>query len=135
MAEETKANNTTKEVMVVAKNTTKKPDQGARNLTILGISAILLAIAATGLELWIYHESGDIYLDRSRPGFLPDADEAEEETSVASNYSYSENGALDGKELDTYLQELKKIEDLLVKIQNPYGANALSDESLGINAE
>ena len=66
---------------------------------------------------------------------MPDADEAEEETSVASNYSYSENGALDGKELDTYLQELKKIEDLLGKIQNPYGANALSDESLGINAE
>lgn len=127
--------NSTKEIMAVTKPAARKPDQGARNLVILGVVATLIALISTGLELWIYHESGDIYLDRSRPGFLPDADEAEEDTGATSNYSYSDNGALDGGELDDYLQELKKVEESLGKIQNPYGSNALSDESLGIKAE
>lgn len=112
-----------------------KNDHGARNLAILGLGAILLTLTMTGLELWIYRESGDIYLDRSRPGFLPDAEEAEEETEVESNYVYPENGALDGEELDNYLKELKKIEEHLGKIQDPYSENALSDKSLGITGD
>lgn len=112
----------------------KLQDSGARNLTILGVGAILLALASTSLELWIYRETGDIYLDRSRPGFLPDADEVEEENETDSGYTYSENGALDKGELDEYLKELKKVEDTLKKIQDPYSAGALSDKSLGIEA-
>lgn len=113
----------------------KKVDRGARNLVILGVGATLIATAATALELWVYHESGDIYLDRSRPGFLPDAEEVEEETETNSNYTYSENGPLDKDELDEYLKELKKVEDALKKIQNPYSENALSNKSLGIEVE
>ena len=116
-------------------NAAKKADRGARNLTILGVGAFLIAIAVTGLELWIYRESGDIYLDRSRPGFLPDAEEVEEETETSSSYVYSENGTLDGEELKEYLDELKKIEHAIDKIQDPYGSSALSDKSLGISAE
>lgn len=112
----------------------KKREQGARNLTILGVSAILIALVATSLELWIYRETGDIYLDRSRPGFLPDAEEAEEDTEADSGYIYPESGTLDAGELDDYLRELKKVEESLGKIQNPYGSNALSNESLGIEA-
>lgn len=112
-----------------------KQDRGGRNLVILGVGAIILTLAMTGLELWIYRKSGDIYLDRSRPGFLPDAEEAEEGSDISSNYVYPENGPLDGEELDEYLQELRKIEDRLGKIPDPYGQNALSDESLGISEE
>lgn len=112
----------------------KKQEQGARNLTLLGVGAILIAIVATSLELWIYRETGDIYLDRSRPGFLPDAEEVEEDTEADSGYIYPENGALDASELDDYLRELRKVEESLNKIQNPYGSNALSNESLGIEA-
>lgn len=113
----------------------KKTDRGARNLTILGVGAILIALSATMLELWIYRESGDIYLDRSRPGFLPDVDEVEEETEANSSYAYPENGTLDRAELGEYLDELKKVEDALKKIQDPYGASTLSDKSLGISEE
>lgn len=102
-------------------------------MTILGAVAILITLVATGLELWIYRASGDIYLDRSRPGFLPDAEEVEEETEASSNYAYPENGALDKSELEEYLKELKKIEDTLKKVQNPYSESALSDKSLGIS--
>ena len=45
---------------------------GARNLLILGCSAIAITAITTGLSLFIYRQTGDIYLDRSRPGFLPD---------------------------------------------------------------
>ena len=117
--------------MTEAQASTKKHDRGARNLMILGVGAVLITLAATGLELWIYRASGDIYLDRSRPGFLPDSEEVEEETEANSNYIYSENGPLDKNELEEYLEELKKIEDNLKKIPNPYGDSALSDESLG----
>lgn len=114
---------------------TKKADHGARNLIILGVEAVVIALATTALELWIYRASGDIYLDRSRPGFLPDAEEVEEETEADSNYTYPENGALDKTELEEYLKELKKVEDTLKKVQNPYGEGALSDKSLGILEE
>ena len=43
---------------------------GAR-VVILGVVAIMIAVATTGVSLAVYHNSGDIYLDRSRPGFLP----------------------------------------------------------------
>ena len=45
---------------------------GGRNLVLLGVGSILIAFIMTGVSLAVYHNSGDIYLDRSRPGFLPD---------------------------------------------------------------
>jgi alpha-galactosidase/6-phospho-beta-glucosidase family protein len=39
----------------------------------------MIALATTGVSLAIYHNSGDIYLDRSRPGFLPDEQEIKQE--------------------------------------------------------
>ena len=50
--------------------------QGGRNLMILGCGAIFLAGVTTTASLMIYRSSGDIYLDRSRPGYLPDSEEA-----------------------------------------------------------
>ena len=61
----------------------KKMTHGGRNLVILGVAATVIAIITTGVSLLIYHNSGDIYLDRSRPGFLPDEEEAEEDHGAA----------------------------------------------------
>ena len=47
------------------------------NLFLLGVGATLIAMLTTGISILIYHYSGDIYLDRSRPGFLPDKEEIE----------------------------------------------------------
>ena len=52
--------------------------RGGKNLVLLGASAVLIATVTTCISLAIYHNSGDIYIDRSRPGFLPDKEEIEE---------------------------------------------------------
>ena len=51
--------------------------KGGKNLVLLGVLAVLIATVTTCISLAIYHNSGDIYLDRSRPGFLPDEEEIE----------------------------------------------------------
>ena len=107
--------------------------KGSRNLVILGAAACLIATVTTSIELVIYRTSGDIYLDRSRPGFLPDEDEVEADHQNESTYTYPDAGELDADELDKYLEELKKIEAYIKKISDPYGAAPLSDESLGIS--
>lgn len=105
---------------------------GRRNLILLGVTAVLITAVATTVELYIYRVSGDIYLDRSRPGYLPDETEAEEETEAKSSYTYSDTGALDRKELDEYLKELESVQDHLERLPDPYAPGPLSDESLGI---
>lgn len=106
---------------------------GGRNLAILGIVSILIATATTAASLLVYRNSGDIYLDRSRPGYLPDEEEANEEAATTNtNFVYSDTGALDKTELQEYLDTLKSFNDRLDSLSNPYSPDPLSDESLGI---
>lgn len=105
---------------------------GGRNLAILGIGAIILAGVTTGISLMVYRNSGDIYLDRSRPGYLPDEDEVNEEPVTSTNYSYPDYGPLDKAELQRYLEELKTIKTRVDALSDPYAPSPLSDESLGI---
>lgn len=107
--------------------------KGSRNLIILGGVACLIAVVTTSVELTVYRNSGDIYLDRSRPGFLPDEDEVEASHQDASAYSYPDTGDLDADELDEYLEELKTVELHIKRLADPYGPTPLSDESLGIS--
>lgn len=106
--------------------------KGARNLIILGGVACLIAAITTSIELIVYRNSGDIYLDRSRPGFLPDEDEVEANHQDESTYSYPDTGNLDADELDKYLEELRLVEAHIKRLADPYGPSPLSDESLGI---
>lgn len=106
-------------------------NNGGRNLTLLGAGAILITALTTGLSLFVYWRSGDIYLDRSRPGYLPDEDEASEEAE-GTDFEYADTGPIDGEELDRYLKEYKKLDDRLENISDPYSPAPLSDESLGI---
>ena len=64
---------------------------GGRKLIILGIASALIALATTGISLAIYHNSGDIYLDRSRPGFLPDEDEKGDDNNNLSDSRYNDS--------------------------------------------
>lgn len=107
--------------------------KGSRNLIILGGVSCLIAAVTTGIELIVYRNSGDIYLDRSRPGFLPDEDEVEANHQDESAYSYPDTGDLDVDELDKYLEELKTVESHIKRLADPYGPTPLSDESLGIS--
>lgn len=106
---------------------------GGRNLTLLGAGAILITALTTGLSLFVYWRSGDIYLDRSRPGYLPDEDEASVEAET-TDFEYSDTGPIDKDELERYLEEYKKLNNRLEEFSDPYSAAPLSDESLGIPA-
>lgn len=106
--------------------------RGSRNLLILGLGSILLAGTTTTISLAIYRNTGDIYLDRSRPGFLPDKEEVEAETEATTSFTYGDTGPLNGDELDEYLAELKKIEDRLNNLPDAFSGVPLSDESLGL---
>lgn len=116
---------------VPAQNGTTK-SRGGRNLMILGIGAMIFTLVTTGVSLWIYRSTGDIYLDRSRPGFLPDEEEADKNTQANTSFTYSDTGPLDRDELDNYLDELQTINERLRALADPYAPSPLSDESLGI---
>lgn len=105
---------------------------GGRNLTILGVGALLITILTTTASLLIYRNSGDIYLDRSRPGYLPDEDEVKEEPVTNNSFSYPDIGPLNKAELEQYLKELRAINARLEALSDPYAPGPLSDESLGI---
>ena len=101
---------------------------------ILGLGAVLIASITTGVSLAIYHKSGDIYLDRSRPGFLPDEEEVEEEEAKEEDkeYDFKQNDKLSAEVLDEYLENFQKEVDAIDAYKEPFNEKILSDEELGI---
>lgn len=111
----------------------KKLNRGGRNLVLLGVAATVIAGITTGVSLVVYHNSGDIYLDRSRPGFLPDEEEAEEEAAeVEETYDFSKTGPINKEVLDEYLEKLQVEVDAVKAEEKPFDVNILADGSLGI---
>lgn len=109
--------------------------RGGRNLTILGVGAILLAIVTTTVSLIMYRVSGDIYLDRSRPGYLPDEEEVEEDNDDTSKFTFADSGTLTAGDLNEYLEAFHNVNLRLKNFPDPYAPTPLSDESLGIPSE
>ena len=108
------------------------PQNGGRNLCILGIGALIIAIITTSISLKIYHDTGDVYLDRSRPGFISD----EEKHQIGENIkeTFSEDGEIDAKVLDEYLQKLEQMRKKSDDYIKDFTTNPLSDDQLGIEA-
>lgn len=100
---------------------------GGRNLVILGVLATLIALTTTGISLVIYHNSGDIYLDRSRPGFLPDKEE-----TAPEDYVFSDSGEINSEIIRDYLRALDAEVDGIQKFTAPFDGSSLSDDALGI---
>lgn len=107
---------------------------GGRNLVILGVVSIVVSIATTGVSLAIYHNTGDIYLDRSRPGYLPDEQEIEEENEKQEDYVFEKSGKLTIDIIEEYLEKLKIEVREVDAYDKPFNEDALSDERLGIPA-
>lgn len=106
---------------------------GGKNLVLLGLGATLIAILTTSVSLYLYHESGDIYLDRSRPGFLPEKEETKEEEDKNKDYTFSDSGKITKEDLDEYLENFdKELERLKTFSEDPFSLESLSDKSLGI---
>ena len=106
--------------------------RGGKALIRLGILSTIIAIATTSLSLYLYHASGDIYIDRSRPGFLPEKHESEQ---IDGNFSYrfSEDGTISEKEINEYLDNIKPIVNTVNETKKPFSKESLSDQSLGIS--
>ena len=115
----------------------KKPKtkSGRWNLVVLGVLAVVIATATTGVSLAIYHNSGDIYLDRSRPGYLPDEGEIEDENDDGLEYKLDKNGKMDMTILEEYLEELDSEVKEIDAYEKPFSQEALSNGQLGIPAE
>ncbi len=108
--------------------------KGSRNLIILGVVSTLIAISTAGVSLALYHNSGDIYLDRSRPGYLPDEEEVEQgqDDEKEEEYEFSKSGTINKSTLDEYEKKLKEKIEELDSYSDPFDGQALSDERLGI---
>lgn len=105
--------------------------KGGRNLVLLGVFSVVAAVSTTGVSLAIYHNSGDIYLDRSRPGYLPDEEETMAEP-VEDDYSIEKSGAVTKAVIQEYLKAYERELEAVDAYKEPFGATALSDEKLGI---
>ena len=104
--------------------------RGGRNLMLLGIIAIVIAISTTAVSLFIYRATGDIYLDRSRPGFISEGEKHNKEDD--SREEFSNEGVMDQKAFDEYLKELDTLSERIEGSEDSFSADPLSDDSLGI---
>ncbi len=111
-------------------------NKGGRNIIILGVAATIITVVMTCVSLIIYHNSGDIYLDRSRPGYLPDEEEIEEKENEKQNtYTFPDAGAISDKDIDELLKNLDEIIGSLDKYTDPFAPQSLSDGVIGIPSE
>lgn len=100
------------------------------NLLLLGVVSVAVALLTTSVSIIIYHNSGDIYLDRSRPGFLPDEEEIDEPTP--EEFEFSESGPVTEYDLNEYLKHFQENLDALDSLGTPYSPDPLSNSALGI---
>ena len=105
-------------------------ENGGRNLCILGLGALIIAIVTTSISLKIYHDTGDVYLDRSRPGFISDDEKNEEKENTKE--TFSDEGEIDAKVLDEYLKSLDKMRKKADDYSRDFAVDPLTDHELGI---
>ena len=108
--------------------------KGGRNRIVLGIVSSIIALGTTSISLAIYHNTGDIYLDRSRPGFLPDQTEIDEdeENQEEENYTFEKSGKLTAEILNEYLEKLEVEVKAIDTYDNAFNEKALLNETLDI---
>ena len=112
-----------------------KLSRGSRNLILLGLISTIIATLTTGISVAIYHYSGDMYLDSSRPGHLPEKKEDEPEDEPTPKYSIPDSGPVDDQTIDEFLYYYNEQLDRIEAIESPYSGTPLSNESLGIPVE
>ena len=109
------------------------PNKRRHNLLMLAFLSVLIPVVTSSISLYFYRTSGDIYLDRSRPGFIEEGEKHNEEDD--GKEQFSSDGEITAESLDEYLEQLKIIEGRLEDSGNDFDARPLSDEALGIPEE
>ena len=108
-----------------------KPIHGGRNLILLGLGAIAIALFTTSISIYFYSK-GDIYIDRSRPGYISE-NEKHDDTDDRQE-KYSNEGAITEKSLNEYLEELNRVTERIEASHHDFGSDPLSDEDLMITS-
>ena len=111
----------------------EKTIHGGRNLMILGFATAVIAIISTAVSLQIYRATGDIYLDRSRPGYISEGEKHSDEDDQKENFS--NEGEVNQKAIDEYLKELDKVMGRISEASDDFSPEALTDDSLSISVE
>lgn len=115
-----------KELMAIEEEPEKKVS-GGRNLAILAMGAVAIAVITTCMGLYMYVSSGDIYLDRSLPGLLPEVSEQE---GSKEQYVFSDYGAVNAGVLDEFLKYFGEAEAEVETFREPFADAPLMDENL-----
>ncbi len=103
--------------------------RGGRNLIILGVGASAIALISTAISLKIYHDTGDVYLDRSRPGFISDDEKNDKEET---ENTFSDSGELSAEDIEEYAKQIRDLRKKINAHGDDFTAESLSDEQLGI---
>ena len=107
-----------------------KKIHGGRNLIILGLSAAVIAFISTATSLFIYRKTGDVYLDRSRPGFISEDEKYDADNDKKEDFP--NDGPVTAEMLDDYLRELDDAATRIENLSDDFSSEPLSDESLVI---
>ena len=107
-----------------------RPIHGGRNLMILGFTAIIISIITTAISLIVYRVTGDIYLDRSRPGFISE-NETDDKTYEAKE-KISTEGEVNKGTVDEYLNQLDSVRGRIDSLANSFDPDPLDDDALAI---
>lgn len=104
---------------------------GGRNLLLLCLAGIVMALISTSISLIIYRSSGDIYIDRSRPGYI--SEDEVYDTADDGNESFSSDGEITKDVLDEYAKDINDTYQRLDTAKDAFSDKALSAETLGID--
>ena len=102
------------------------------NLGILAVAAALIALITTSISLYIYKATGDIYIDRSRPGYISEDEKHNTDDDVQEKYS--NEGDITEKTLTEYIEELDRVSERINASKNDFGPDPLSDDNLMITS-
>ena len=105
--------------------------KGGRNLIILGFAATAIAALSTAVSLYIYRATGDVYLDRSRPGYI--FEDEKHDVNDDKKDLFSADGGIDSGVLDQYLKEYDTVMERIEDSSNDFSPEPLSNESLSID--
>lgn len=91
--------------------------------------ALIVAIIATGVNIWFYVSSGAINVDLSRPGYEAVRKETVDDPSMQQ--TFSSDGELTQQVRDDFLVQIDILQNNL-KQMNDFSNDSLSDKALNL---
>lgn len=111
---------------------TNKSSKGGRNLLLLAFFSVVIAGISIAVSLHIYRVTGDIYLDRSRPGYI--AEDEVHNNEDDGKEIFSKDGEINKQVLEEFLESYDEVFDRIEKSGDSFNETPVSDFTLGIES-